>query len=53
MAMCQFFVNVAQFVNQYGLAVSLDVGPLTACILILGHSFGMENLYFVPALDLH
>ena len=27
MAMCQFFVNVAQFVNQYGLAVSLDVLP--------------------------
>ena len=25
MAICQFFVNVAQFVNQYGLAVSLDV----------------------------
>ena len=23
--MCQFFVNVAQFVNQYGLAVALDV----------------------------
>lgn len=28
MAMCQFFVNVAQFVNQYGLAVSLDVFPV-------------------------
>lgn len=46
--MCQFFVNIAVFVNQYGLAVALDV---SACVVTNDRttaSVGRRILYSRP-----